>query len=148
MSQILDEKDLQIIEVLREHGEYTTRQIAKKTLIPPTTINNRIRKLKKDGVIKKFTVEIDDKKIGKGFKAYILISANLLILKEKKKTQYDLAKELAKLDFVEKVDIVSGGTDMVATVKVADVEEFDRALLGKIQKIEGIQHTQSLITLH
>lgn len=47
-----------------------------------------------------------------------------------------------------KTHIVSGGTDIVAIVRVKDVDEFDHALLGKIQSIEGIDKTQSLIVIH
>jgi len=148
MAYELDEKDKKILEVLKNNADYTTRQIAKKTLLPSTTIHNRIRKLKKEKVIKRFTVELDQKKIDRGFVAYILINANLELLKQKKKTQYDLAKELKKFDFVERVDITSGGTDLVAIVRVKDVEEFDKVLLGKIQLIEGIDNTQSLIVIH
>lgn len=143
-----DEKDKKILEILQEHGDYTTRQIAKKTLLPVTTIHNRIRKLKKEKVIKKFTAEVDPQAIDKSFLVYILISANLPYLKKIKKTQYDIAKELRRLGFVERVDIVSGGTDLVAVVRVKDVAEFDKVLLGKIQLIEGIADTQSLIVIH
>ncbi|MFH1589446.1 MAG: Lrp/AsnC family transcriptional regulator [archaeon] len=148
MTYIIDDKDKKIIEILQEHGDFTTRQIAKKTLIPPTTINNRIRKMKKEGIIKNFTVNLDYKKINKGFLVYILVSADISTLKEKNKSQYDVVKELMKYDFIEKADIVSGGTDIVATVRVKDVDEFDKALLGKIQNTEGVGNTQSLIVIH
>ena len=69
-------------------------------------------------------------------------------MKQKKKTQHDLAKELRRFAFVERVDIVSGGTDIVATVRVKDVAEFDQVLLTKLQRIEGIEKTQSLIVIH
>ena len=124
----IDDKDQKILEILKEHGDYTTRQIAKKTLLPPTTIHNRIRKLKQEGIIKNFTVNIDHEKVDEGFVAYVLISANIHILKQKKRTQYDLAKELRKFDFIERADIVSGGTDIVAIIRVKDVREFDKAL--------------------
>ena len=143
-----DEKDRKILEILKEHSDYATRQIAKKTGLPITTVHNRIRKLKKEGVIKKFTIELDHTKIGEGFRAYILISVNLSLLKEKKKSQYDVAKSLRLLPFIEKVDIVSGGTDIIISVRVKDVEEFDKVLLTKIQRIEGIEKTQSLIVIH
>ncbi|MBU0457328.1 MAG: Lrp/AsnC family transcriptional regulator [Nanoarchaeota archaeon] len=148
MDYILDDKDQKILEVLKEHGDYTTRQIAKKTLLPITTIHNRIKRLKKEKIIKKFTVELDNSKIGKGFAAYILFSANLPLLKQKKKTQYDLAKEIKSFDFIEKVDIVSGGTDLVAFLRVADAQRFDKVLLGKLQLVEGIDKTQSMIVIH
>lgn len=148
MTYDMDEKDLKILEILKEHGDYTTRQIAKKTLLPPTTIHNRIRKLKEEGIIERFTVQLDAAKIGKGFMVYVLVSANLGVLKQKHKTQYDLVTELKKFEFVERADVVAGGTDLVAIVRVKDVEEFDKALLGKIQNLEGIDKTQSLIVIH
>lgn len=148
MTATLDDKDRKILAVLQEHGEYTTRQIAKRTLLPATTIHNRIRKLKHDKIIHKFTIDIDPAAVGKSFMAYVLISANLELLKQKKKTQYDLAKELRGFYFTERVDIVSGGTDLVAIVRVNDVEEFDKILLGKLQAVDGVKNTQSLIVIH
>jgi len=87
MAYKMDKKDLEIIEVLKRHSDYTTRQIAKKTLLPITTIHNRIRKLKEEGIIKRFTIELDHKKVGNSFVVYILVSANLPLLKQKKQTQ-------------------------------------------------------------
>ena len=148
MAYNIDEKDRKIIDILAEHGEYTTRKIAKKTLLPSTTIHNRIKRLKKEKIIKKFTVDIDYEKTGKGFFAYILVSVNLPALREMKKSQYDIANEIKRLYFVERADIVSGGADIVVIVRVEDVKEFDRVLLGKLQTIDGIEKTQSLIVIH
>jgi DNA-binding Lrp family transcriptional regulator len=148
MTYKMDSKDRKIIEVLQQHADFTTRKIAKKTLLPITTVHNRIRKLKKEKIITKFTVKVDPTAIDKVFAAYILIAADLETLKKKKKTQYDLAKELRGFYFVEKVDIVSGGTDLVAYIRVKDVAEFDKVLLGKLQLIEGIKETRSLIVIH
>ncbi len=148
MTTIIDEKDQKILEILKDHAEYTTRQIAKKTLLPITTIHNRIKKLKTEGIIKKFTIKLNYEKLNQNFRAYILITANLHILKEKKRTQHDLARDLRKFPFIERVDIVSGGTDIVAIVRVKDVKEFDEVLLGKLQLVEGIEKTQSMIVIH
>lgn len=148
MTEQLDDKDHKIIDILKGHSEYTTRQIAKKTALPQTTIHNRIKKLKQLGIIKKFTIELDYKKINKNFRVYLLISTDLQLLKKLNKTQYNIANELRKYDFIEKTDIVAGGTDIIAIVRVKDVEEFDKILLGKIQNIEGISNTQSLIVIH
>ncbi len=78
----------------------------------------------------------------------MLISANLFVLKQKKKTQYDLAEEIRRFSAVEHADIVSGGTDLVAIIRVKDVEEFDTFLLGKLQLVEWIEKTQSMIVIH
>jgi DNA-binding Lrp family transcriptional regulator len=148
MKTIIDEKDKKILDILKEHSDWTTRVIAKKINLPITTVHNRIKKLKKEGIIKKYTIETDNRKLEQNFVSYVLISANLHILKQKHKTQYDLAKELRKFWFIERVDIVSGGTDLVAIVRVKDVDEFNEILLGKMQLIEGIEKTQSLVVIH
>ncbi|PIZ52419.1 hypothetical protein COY27_00285 [Candidatus Woesearchaeota archaeon CG_4_10_14_0_2_um_filter_33_13] len=145
---MIDEKDQKIIEILKEHGDFTTRQIAKKTLLPVTTIHNRIRKLKQEGIIKRFTIDLDYKKLGKDFSAIILVSADYKVLRELKKDQHQLAKEISFLPEVEKVDIVTGGTDMVVRVRVKDVEGYDKFLLKKFQNIPGVDRTQSLIVIH
>ena len=147
MSTKLDQTDWKILGILKDHAEYSTSQIAKKTLLPRTTIHNRIRKLRQEGVIRKFTVKLDNQRIGKGFVAYVLISANLPLLKAKKRTQADLAAELRRLSFVERADIVAGGTDLVAIVRCKDVQEFNEFLLDKLQLVEGIDKTQSLIVI-
>ena len=78
MAYVLDEKDKKIIEILKEHGDYTTRQIAKKTLLPTTTIHNRIRKLRKEKIIKNFTVDLDYKQVEQGFSVIVLVSVPLI----------------------------------------------------------------------
>jgi DNA-binding Lrp family transcriptional regulator len=148
MSYKVDEKDEKILELLKDHAEYTIRQIAKKTLLPVTTIHNRIRKLRSEGIIRKYTIRLDHAKLGKNFVAYVLVSTNLELLKRKNKTQYDLINDIRKFYFVERADIVTGGTDIVVIMRVKDVQEFDECMVKKLQMVEGINGTQSLIVIH
>lgn len=148
MTDLLDEKDLKILQLLKEDSSLSTRQIAKKTLIPITTIHNRIKKLKKNNYIKNYTVKLDYKKLGLGFLAIILVNCDYKSLRETKKDQHQLVKEISKMHEVENVDIVTGGTDLVVKVRVKDVQEYDNFLLKKFQKINGIDKTQSLIVIH
>ncbi len=144
----MDEKDEKIIKLLKEDGSLSIRSIARKTAIPMTTVHKRIRKLRREGIIKRYTIELDNDKIGKKIGAYVMISVDLKLLKERNRTQYILAKEIGRIAGVERVDIVVGGTDMMAYVRVKDVQELDELILGKIQHIEGIVNTETLIVIH
>ena len=148
MAYQLDEKDKSILKILQENGDFTTRDIAKKTLLPITTVHNRIQKLKGEGIIRKFTIDVDPEAVDKAFMAYVLVSVNIEHLKQLKKTQYDIAKELRLLPFSERVDIVAGGMDIIMVIRVKDVKEFNKVLLGKIQLVEGVKNTQSMIVIH
>jgi Lrp/AsnC family leucine-responsive transcriptional regulator len=143
----MDEKDLIIINTLKANGGLRIRQISKKTGIPITTAHKRIRKLKDSGVIKRYTIELDNKKMGLGLSAYVLVSVSLKQLKAERFTQHDLAKKFHSMPNIEKVDIVTGGPDLLLQVRVKDVDELDRILLGEIQKIEGVSHTKTLVVI-
>jgi DNA-binding Lrp family transcriptional regulator len=145
---MLDDKDFKILEVLKENSKLSTQQISKKTLIPITTIHHRIKKLEKQGIIKGYTVLLDNKKLDKGLSAYILITVDYNILKQKKTTQHDLAKKLINLKQVEKSEVVAGGTDIIIKVRVKDIDEMDNFVTKDIRNIEGIEKTQTMIVLH
>lgn len=144
----MDKKDEKILEILKSDSSLTTRQIAKKTAIPITTIHNRIRKLKKDEIIKQYTIKLDHKKLGKHFLALVLVSCDYKVLREKHKDQHDLVHEMARLPEVEHVEIVTGSVDMVLRVRTKDVEEYDEFLFKKFQVIPGVERTQSLVVIN
>jgi len=148
MTDKIDEKDYAILDVLEEHGEYTVRKISRKTRLAPTTVHARIKKLRRMRVIRKYTVDVDRKKLGLMVGAYILVSADLKHLKQRHMSQYDLAKEIEKLPGVISVHIVTGLSDLVVRLQVKDMEEFDRLLLGKLQMLEGVANTQTMIIMH
>jgi Lrp/AsnC family transcriptional regulator for asnA, asnC and gidA len=144
----MDDKDRKILELLKEDSSLTTRKIAKQTHIPITTVHKRIQKLKASNIIKRYTIELDYDQLGKSLGAYILIQADLKLLKQKHKTQIDIINELKKIDQVEKTDIVVGGSDIVAFLRAKDIKELDQVLLGKIHDIDGIVDTQTMIVIH
>ena len=144
----MDEIDNRILEALKEDSSNTIRKISNRARVPITTAHNRVKKLKKEGVIKRYTIEIDYKKIGKALSAIILVNFDYKLLRDLKKDQHEMAEEIKSLPEVETADIVTGETDMVIKVRVKDVEEFDIFLLKKLQKIAGIDKTKSLIVIH
>jgi Lrp/AsnC family leucine-responsive transcriptional regulator len=148
MKTLVDEKNEKILDILEKHSEYTVRQIGKLTGLPPTTVYSRIQQMKKDNVIKAFTVKTNPKKRGKFFASYIVISVDYGALRELKKDQHKLAAELGKLAEVEMVDIITGEFDLLVKVRTEDVDAYDHFLLHKLQKIKGIGKTQSMVIIH
>lgn len=60
----LDEKDKKIINILLENARLPFTDIAKKLGITDVAVKKRLKKLEKNGVIKKYTVVIDPSKLG------------------------------------------------------------------------------------
>lgn len=144
----MDEKDEKILKLLRENSKLTSQQISKKTLMPITTIHNRIKKLEKEGIIEGYTVKLNNKKIGKAISAYIQITVDYRLLKEKKMSQHELARKLKQNEFVEEAAMVTGGTDIIIKVRVKNVDELDNFVTKYLRNIEGIEKTQTLLILN
>ncbi|MFH1236976.1 MAG: Lrp/AsnC family transcriptional regulator [Candidatus Aenigmatarchaeota archaeon] len=143
----VDNKDLRILEILRENGDLTVRQVASRTQLPITTVHNRIRRMKKLGIIKRFTIDIDYRKVGKGISAYVLVKIDSKYLKGFRHTQHDLVKDLRRLDFVHKADIVTGTIDIILLIRVKDIDDLDRIIIEKLRDVQGIDSTETLVIL-
>lgn len=145
MASILDEKDKKIIEVLKDNADYSTRQIAKKILLPTTTIHNRIQKLKKEGIIKRFTVKLDPKKMGKHFTVMILGSVDYKTLRQKNLDEHQMGRKIYANPEVESFYILTGDNDFMIKARFKDVEEYETFLVEKIRSIEGIDKIRTSV---
>ena len=141
----LDKKDLQILGLLEQDSSLSTQKISKKTHIPITTVHNRIKKLQKIGVIERFTVKINQEKLGNLISAFLMIDVDSSS-KSDEIDQKQIIKKLNHLDEVETAYIVTGITDIMAKVNVKGIKELNELILEKIRKIHGLE-TQTMIIL-
>jgi len=144
-SIIMDKKDNKILDLLELDSGLTTSKISKKTNIPITTVHNRIQKMKKEGVIKNFTVNINYEKIGKPLTAYILVAVNQNLSGDI--SQQDIGKKIQMYDDVQNVDIVTGTTDLLIKVRIKSMRELSNLITNSFRKIKGVDKTQTMMVL-
>jgi DNA-binding Lrp family transcriptional regulator len=70
----IDKKDVEIIKILEEEGRIPILELAKRVKLSHETVRYRINKLIKNGVIEKFIVRINKKKLGYKLYAIIMIA--------------------------------------------------------------------------
>ena len=145
--ETFDEKDIRILTLLKENSRLTTKEMSKRLDIPQTTIHNRIKRLKKSGVIKRFTVELDRKKVGKGLVAYILGTVSYRTKRGTKINQYKVAQLIERLPEVEEVSIVTGDIDLIIKVALKDVDELNDFVIFKLRDIERVEKTKTSVVL-
>ena len=147
MKQLIDENDKKILEVLKESSNLSTHKISRKTLIPVTTINNRIKKLRNLGIIKKYTVEIDKKKTGFNLSAYIFIKVSLRELKQDGMTVRDLINLIKKNPNIESIDNVTGDVDIILKINAKNINEINDYVVNTISGYKGIDNTKTSLVL-
>ena len=69
----------------------------------------------------------------------------LMLLNTSKGMVSKVAKSLGAIDEVTEVYSVAGAYDLVAKIQVEEYERFAEVIAGKLQEIEGIEKTQSLM---
>ena len=134
---MIDEKDILILNELEKNSRNSTKNISKKIQIPRVTVHDRIQKMKEKGIIKKFSVSIDHKKIGLTTEVFIFVGfqANVEV------SQRELAKRIGKLLGVSEVHIISGEYDLLLKVRGSSLEEIGRLVVDKIRTLKGVGRT-------
>ncbi len=142
----LDTKDFVILDALQENAKRSVFQLAKKINIPPTTIHNRIRKLKEKGVIEAYVARINREKIGQTLCALIFVSVNNNELEASSK-KGGLARQIAKYPNVDEVFETTGNIDLIVKVYGRDIKEITDFVINKIREFKGVVKTETVIAL-
>jgi DNA-binding Lrp family transcriptional regulator len=132
----LDKKDQKIIEILKENSRASIREISKVTGIRPSTVHQRIKKMKQEGVIQGFTVRLDDDKVGEGFCVFMLISGT---------PERYLDEKVVKNRHVKGIYGITGEYDLLIKMKFKDMNEFNGFLLNFREKYS--QHISKTLTM-
>ncbi len=129
----MDQKDAEIIEILRGNARTKNTDIARKIGLTEGAVRARISNLSRNGTIRKFTVETD------------AVGVEGIILTE---SQAGKSKEVvAKLkELSDKIYETSGEFDAAVLVKASDVDHLN-SIVDRIREIDGIVATSTLIRL-
>ncbi len=138
----MKEKDEKILVLLQKNSRMPFKEIARKVGLPVSTVFTKTKKFEKEGLIKKYSLVIDEKKLGYNVLAFILIS-----YKPGTKKQEEVAKAISKLPFVKRVYVIAGEWDILIEAVGKDVEDLGSWIINKLREIEGVDKTQTLIVL-
>ncbi|MBV6429063.1 MAG: Regulatory protein AsnC [Haliscomenobacter sp.] len=137
----IDSLDRQILSTLMHNAKMPYTEIAKKLYVSGGTIHVRMKKLEDAGVVKGYSLDIDYGKIGYD------ISAFLGIYLDKSSLYDEVARELAKIPEVVEAYYTTGLYSIFIRIICRDTNHLRDILHDKIQKIGGIQRTETFISL-
>lgn len=137
----VDDVDRQILSILMKDAKTPYTDIAKKIHVSGGTVHVRMRKLEQLGIVTGASLSIDYAKLGYD------ISAFLGIYLDKSSLYDEVADELKKIPEVVEAHYTTGLYSIFAKVVCRDTSHLKAVLHDKIQKIGGIQRTETFITL-
>ncbi|MCP3928448.1 MAG: Lrp/AsnC family transcriptional regulator [Bacteroidetes bacterium] len=139
----LDATDKRILQLLQENAKLTNKEIAGKLGMSVTPIYERIKRLERGGVIKKYVAIVDKAKVGLPLVAFCNVS-----LKEHSQ-QYILRfeKEVHSLTEVIECYHVAGMFDYLIKVIIKDMEAYQYFIVHKLAALDNIGQVQSSFVL-
>jgi DNA-binding Lrp family transcriptional regulator len=135
----IDETDRKIIEILLDKANLSYRKIAKKLMISPVTVMNRVQKLER-GIIRKYTVQLDYDRLG------FDLSACINVRVEKGKL-FEVERQIAKHPRVQSVYDITGDFDVLVLAKFKSRRELD-SFVKRLQAMEHVDRTETNIVLN
>ncbi len=137
----LDKLDYQIIQEMMENAEISYADLGKKFFVSAGTIHVRIKKLQEAGVVKGTKLNVDLKQLGYDVIAFIGVYLE-------KSSLYDIvAEELRKIPQIVRLNYTTGNYSMFGEVVCKDISELRQILHDDLQKIKGIERTETFISL-
>lgn len=131
--------DLELLSVMRENARASTAEIARRLKLSRTTVQSRIDRLERQGVIAGYTVRVHDALERSQVRAHIMLAVL-------PKQSAAVTRALQAMPEIRELHSLSGGFDLVALGAVPNVDGMD-ALIDRIGAIEGVERTVSSIVL-
>lgn len=137
----LDKLDYQIIHEMMQSSEISYADLGKKLFVSGGTIHVRIKKLQELGIVKGSRLNVDIKSLGYDVIAFIGIYLE-------KSSMYDsVAKELKNIPEIVRLNYTTGNYSMFAEIVCKDINQLRFVLHDELQKIKGIERTETFISL-
>jgi Lrp/AsnC family transcriptional regulator for asnA, asnC and gidA len=137
----IDKLDLQIIQQLIHDAGLSYAEMGKKMFVSAGTIHVRIKKLQDAGIIQGQRFQVDLKKLGYDVIAFIGIYLE-------KSSLYDtVARDLKKIPEIVRMNYTTGNYSIFAEIVCKDIGQLRTVLHDELQKIKGIERTETFISL-
>ena len=136
----IDNLNTKLLRALQGDGRRSLRKIAKELGVSTVTVINRMKDLRRKGIIKGFSVQIEPSKIGLGLTAVISLKARGKLL-------LSVQEKISKDSHVCGVYDVTGDFDSIVVARFKNVQDLNN-FVKKVLVMEGIERTSTQVAMN
>lgn len=139
----LDKTDKKILDTLQDNAKITNAQLAAEAGISPPGMIERVKRLENSGVIKKYVALVNPSAVGRGTLAMVNVS-----LAAHQLPSIDIFTEkINKMEEVLECYHIAGDDDFLLKIAVEDINSYEKFLLEKLTKVEGVNKIKTTFVL-
>jgi Lrp/AsnC family transcriptional regulator for asnA, asnC and gidA len=137
----VDKTDLKILEILMQDAKKPFTEVAKKAFVSGGTVHVRMNKMEEAGIVEKTTLKLNYAKLGFDITAFIGIYLE-------KSALYDqVLTKLKNIPEITSIHYTTGNYSMFVRIHCRDTNHLKLVLHDKMQQVEGIERTETMISL-
>lgn len=137
----IDNVDLRILETLLQDAKRPYTEVAKKVHVSQGTVHVRMHKLEEAGIVEKTTLRLNYARLGYDITAFIGIFLQ-------KSALYDtVLNRLKEIPEITNIHYTTGNYSMFVKIHCRDTNHLKEVLHDKMQQVEGIERTETMISL-
>lgn len=136
----MDAVDIKIIECLKENARENASVIGSKVNMSVSAVIDRIRKLEASGIIKQYTVVLDNEKMGLDITAFIMVSM------EHPRYNDSFIEFVKNHPNIVECHYITGGSDFLLKISTHSGKGLEN-LVNDIKSLGGISYTKTQVVL-
>ena len=141
MSGDLDQTDRKLLELLQQDGLQSMAELSKAIGVAPSTLNDRVKRLGRMGVISGTHAHVDPHALGLSLLAFVFVGWSDGAVEQ------DFLRRIAQAEQVMECHHVTGGWNYLLKVRVKDTRALEAFLSDVLKQVKGLQRTETLIVL-
>ena len=137
----LDRVDRKLARLLQDDDRIALAELSKALGVPASTLNDRIKRLVRRGVISGFHAHISSEALGLNLLAFMLVGWS------DPKVEAAFLKKVKASPAVLECHHVTGAWNYLLKVRVATTRDLEKFLADTVKTVDGVQRTETLIAL-
>lgn len=130
----LDETDLKILRTLQDNARITTKELAARVNLSTTPVFERLKRLEREGYIKKYVAILDAEKLNQGF----LVFCSVKLKQMSRDVANDFVKVIQNVPQVTACYNVAGEFDYLLTINAPNMRYYNDFVINTLGTIESI----------
>lgn len=139
----LDKMDLEILKHLQHDGNMTNVALAKKINISPPPTLERVKKLEKNGVIKKYVALVEPASVGIGLHTFVEVK----LIKHSRESVSGFFEAIKNVDEIMECHHVTGDADFLLKIAVKDISAFEDLVLHRLTVLPHVGNLKTMVVL-
>lgn len=134
----------ELITLLKQNARFSNAQLSSMLGISEAEVENQIKQLEEDGIIKGYSVIVDENRVDKDM---VIANIELKVTPQRDCGFDELAKTIMMYDEVESISLMSGSYDLSVTVKGNNLKSIALFVSQRLATIEGVLSTATHFVL-